>query len=432
MTDTQTLNLTSWRRPGENHRYRRRQLWSLRPGRQALPLELVSAKCGVLMILGDYEAVKNILSDMVPKAEALGDRRWAASLSVDLAHALKVQGQSGAALPHAERARSLFTELGDEAGLAKSIHTLSGVYRDLGQGDRADRLTRDLLELAERTGQDVLSVKTIFALYQELGTEQTLGRLQGYLDRSRKSGDKALAALCLFYLGDIYMNTGRWAEAEACNAEHYRLAAETGNRMGMSFAIGDRGLILYGQGRYREAIDCYLKKLEIAESMGDYYNVYEALQNMGAAYIQLEEMEKALDCLKQAEGIVRRHQVLHFLSNCLCLKALCLFLLGDRPRAIEANTEALEIARDIGYPYVLFHGLLLEARLEAAIDRDKGLESMYRLAAGAENDEQLAEVYYQIFRLSPQSRQQALDSCRRYYQQSKLFDIAQRIAELER
>jgi tetratricopeptide (TPR) repeat protein len=433
MPFTETLDLTAPRRREKSHRYRRRQLWSLRPGRQALPLELVSVKCGVLMILGNYEDAKNILSAMVPKAEALGDRRWSASMAADLAHALSVLGEAGAALPHAERAKMLFTEAGDQAGLARTIYTLSGIYSDLAQPDRAHQLSRELLELAERTGQSDIAVQVIYDLRQDMGPELALERMKGLLDAFRLDGDKSLIAKTCFFMGDIYLSTGRWAEAEACNAELYRLAAETGNRMGMSFAIGDRGLILYGQGRYREAIDCYLEKLEIAESMGDFYNVYEALDNIGVAYQELGDLSRALEYFKRAEAHTRRHNNLHYLCKSLFLMAKCLLESDQSRRAAEANTEALEIARDIGYPYVLFHGALLEARLEAAIDRNKGLESMYRLAAGAENDEQMAEAYYQIFKLSPspESRQQALASCRRYYQESKLFDIERRIAELE-
>lgn len=433
MPITEILDLTAPHRRGRRHLYRQRQLWSLRPGRPPLPLELVSTKCKVLVTIGSYEAAVALLASMVPKAEAMGDKRWAASMAADLAYALSVLGEAGAALPHAERSRSLYLELGDEPGLARSLYVLAQVCNGLDMNRRARELTRELLKLAEQTGQDSLSVRTIFSLRFELGTDQALQRLQGYLDKARGSGDKDMIALCLFYMGDIYMNNGLWAAAEACNSEQYRLAAEIGNRMGMSFAIGDRGLILHGQGRYREAIECYLKKLEIAESMGDFYNVFEALGNAGVAYQEMGELSSALEYFSRAEAHTRRHQVQHFLAKSLYLKAKCLLGLGDFRRSALSLAEALEIARDIEDRYLVVQGSLLEARLEAREDPERAAAKLEALLENTEDDEVRAEVYSELFRLSglPEHKARALEHYRKYYEQSKRFYVSRRIAELE-
>lgn len=171
---------------------------------------MIARKCEVLTKIGSYEAARDLLADMAPKAEAMGDRRWSATMASDLAYILMILGEAGAALPHAERARSLFLELKDDAGLAKSLHVLSGVCSNLDMNDRARELTNNLLELAESTGQDDLCIKTIYSMRHELGLDQCLQRLQDYLDRARVAGDKSLTAMCLFFLGDIYLNTGRW------------------------------------------------------------------------------------------------------------------------------------------------------------------------------------------------------------------------------
>lgn len=361
MPITEILDLTAPHRRGRRHLYRQRQLWSLRPGRPPLPLELVSTKCKVLVTIGSYEAAVALLASMVPKAEAMGDKRWAASMAADLAYALSVLGEAGAALPHAERSRSLYLELGDEPGLARSLYVLAQVCNGLDMNRRARELTRELLKLAEQTGQDSLSVRTIFSLRFELGTDQALQRLQGYLDKARGSGDKDMIALCLFYMGDIYMNNGLWAEAEACNSEQYRLAAEIGNRMGMSFAIGDRGLILDAQGRHYEAIDCFREKMEISESMGDFYNVYEALNNLGASHMMAGDNRTAEEYFSRAAAHVGRHQVKRHLCSALQYQAHCLLELGQHRRASEVNAEALRVAREAGVDEVVFHGRLLEA-----------------------------------------------------------------------
>lgn len=429
----ETLDLTASHRRGRKHLYRKRQLWSLRPGRPPLPLELTSSKCDILMLLGSYETVRGLLQTMVPKAEALGDRRWAASMAAELAHVLTVLGEAGAALPHAERARAIYLEIKDEAGLARSLHVLSGVCSDLDMNDRARELTRDLLELAERTGQEGLSVQTIYSLREELGVEPALDRIRGYLEKSRSSGNKALSAMCLFYLGDIYMNTGRWAEAEACNLEQYKLACETGNRMAVSFAVGDRGLIFHGQGRYHEAIECYMEKLEISEAMGDFYNVFEALDNAGVAYRELGEPARALELINRAEAHTRRHQVQHFLGKSLYLKAKCLLDLREYRRSSQAIKEAMDIAKDIGDHEIEIRGCLLEAQLAAVEDSERAVSMLRSLLEKLDNDELRAEAHFELFRLTGDAghKARALEHYRRYYEATKLYCIDRRIAELE-
>ncbi len=430
----ETLDLTAPPRRGRDHLYRKRPLWSLPLGQPPLPLELISKKCRILLTMGRYQAVKDILSDLVSQAEAAEEKHWSAKMSADLAYVLMLLGQAPSALVYAERAKDFFIELQDEVGLARALYGLSLIYADLGMINPAREITKDLLALSEKTGQDDLSVKAIFILRYELGPEQTSDRLQQYLIKARLSGDKALMNLCLFYLGDIYLNTGRWAEAEICNKEQYDLALEMGNRMGISYAIGDRGLIYYGQGHYREAIECYLEKLKISESMGDFYNVYEALDNAGVAHEELGELDQALKFYQRAEDHARRHQVWYYLSKSLLLKSRCLLLLGDLRRPALALAEALDIARRIGNRALEIQAELLEARLVASEEPSRA-KAMFEIVLERTEDEEVrAEAYSELFRLTgdPKHKAQALENYRKYYEQTKLFYIGRRIAELER
>lgn len=428
------LDLTAPRSPARFRRgYRPRLLWSVRPGLKPAPLELVHLKCKLLSLSGRYQESSSLLAAVIPRAEALGDRRWAARLAGELAHDLLVQGEPGTALPHAERARQLFRELDDEAGLAGTLHTLSGIHSDLGQPETGRNLLGELLELAERAGQDEMTVRTLYALREELGLEKVLERLGALRERARLRGDKSLAALSCFFMGDIYLNTGRWAEAEACNREQYRLARETGNRQGMNFAVGDRGIILDGQGRHREAVECYLEKLEAAEEMGDFYNVFEALGNLGAAHMELGEPHAALNYLQGAEAHTRKHNIPHLLCKSLFLMAKCLLELGQNRRAAEANREALEISREIGYGYVAFNSSLLEARLAAAGDPGKALSMLEALLPMASEPEEEGDVRCELFRLTgdPGHRSEALRLYRLFYERRRLHCTLERIRELE-
>jgi len=433
INDSEYLDLTMSRHQRRGRcRYRSQLVWTYRSGHAPAPFALVSRKSDVLSQIGRYEQSARLLADYLARAESCVDRHWAAVFSSDLAGTLRIMGQPGSAVPHAERARALFPALHDDRGLANAIYNLSCIYFDLSQYDLAQQHLRELLEIADRTGQLDLSAKALYGLRDELERGYLLTTFRNYLEKARRSRDRPLMAIVYFYLGDFHLTAGEWAQAEECNRSQYQLAQETGNRMGMSYAIGDRGLIYDGQGRHREAIECYLEKLRISEEMADSYNIYEALSNLGAAHMLLGEYQPALGYFRQAEAHSRRHQIMHHLCMSLSLVAHCLFELGRHGQAVIANQEALVIACEIDHPPVIFSGSLLEARIAALDDRPRAIAKLENLLPQAANDEGRADVHLELYRLTgdPLQRQEALRYYRQYFDQSKLHYVNKRIEEL--
>ena len=49
-------------------------------------------------------------------------------------------------------------------------------------------------------------------------------------------------------------------------------------------------------GKYKEAIDCYYKSLEIAEELGEKGDMRKTYRNMGDAYHKIGQYGKETDC----------------------------------------------------------------------------------------------------------------------------------------
>jgi tetratricopeptide (TPR) repeat protein len=70
---------------------------------------------------------------------------------------------------------------------------------------------------------------------------------------------------------------------------------------------GDRaGARLDGQGRYREALACQRRAVDLARASGDPVPVAKALCNLAAAHLRVEEFQTAADLCERAVGIAMK------------------------------------------------------------------------------------------------------------------------------
>lgn len=85
-------------------------------------------------------------------------------------------------------------------------------------------------------------------------------------------------------LGDALAGMGRYDEAEAIANDVSKAAEEYQNRLWRAYAIGLHGRILAGQARYDDALDSYLKALEVMKLTGDEAGQAQTYRAMGDAH----------------------------------------------------------------------------------------------------------------------------------------------------
>jgi signal transduction histidine kinase len=73
------------------------------------------------------------------------------------------------------------------------------------------------------------------------------------------------------------------------------MCEETGNRHGIAAYLGNVGVVYKNQGKYSEALEYYLKALDINEELGDKVSLAINLSNIGVVYDIRSQSKKALE-----------------------------------------------------------------------------------------------------------------------------------------
>ena len=176
-----------------------------------------------------------------------------------------------------EEARSLYEvaigvakELGDDQGLAASLHNLGIVAQHQGHYQKAKELYNQSLEI------------------------------------KRSLGDQAGIASSLHQLGIIAQLQGHYQEAKDLFNQSLEIKRSLGDQAGIAKSLGQLGTIAQDQGNYQEAKDLYNQSLEIARTLGDQAGIAKSLGQLGALAEEIDDRNEATRLYREALEIFRR------------------------------------------------------------------------------------------------------------------------------
>lgn len=112
--------------------------------------------------------------------------------------------------------------------------------------------------------------------------------------------------------------------------------------------LGNLGLAYINLGEVQKAIEFYEQRIEIAREIGDRRGEGIALGNLGLAYMNLGEVQKAIEFYEQALVVMRKMGDKRAESSILGNLGLAYADLGEVKKAIEFYEQNLSIAREIG------------------------------------------------------------------------------------
>ncbi|HET9399804.1 MAG TPA: CHAT domain-containing protein [Candidatus Acidoferrales bacterium] len=123
---------------------------------------------------------------------------------------------------------------------------------------------------------------------------------QQALDLSLKIGDKARACTAMVYLSAAYGYGGRLAESYEITEKLVVLARETGDSKILEQALNSAGGTAGGLGRYEDALKYLYECLAVARNSKDETMEYMSLLNIGEAYVDSGDPDRAESPLKQS------------------------------------------------------------------------------------------------------------------------------------
>ncbi len=430
--------------------------------------------------LGDHpqaaawlEAAARAATSAFDDARALGHcERWAAR--ADCASARRLEGDALARLGRpddalAAYARGLELAAPDERPPIQA--RIGRVHRQRGRFEEA------LTALDAALGGDG---RTRLEAHGEMGTvrwmqtryDDAAGAYRAQLAAAEALGDVAAQGRASGNIGRVHLYQRRYGEALECFERQREVAEQVGDLPQLSLALGNVGIVHRRCGRYGEALRCYERKRSVCERTGDRRDMGLCWGNLAVVHWYSGEVDAAIRCcekqLEVASAVGDRQ------SECSVHGNMGQFLVkrGDYARAEAEFTEALRIADELGLPFYGAHyrlgragllgrlrrwrdaasdaadaqrmadeidddGLRFSARLACArIDargaRDRATEEMEALLVCAQDDEQRADVHYELAELGAEGAhaQTARHLYERLYADAPTASFRERAAEL--
>jgi tetratricopeptide (TPR) repeat protein len=242
-------------------------------------------------------------------------KRARAVLLHNLGILLAAQGEYAEALAKYDESLRILEELGNRAGVAKSLFRIGLINLHRGDYDEA------------------------------------LAKYEASLRIEEEIGDRGGAAESLHEIGIVYEKRGKYKEALAKYKESLGIKGEIGNRLAVAGSLGQLGTIHHRRGEYREALAKYEESLRILEELGDQADQAEvatSLQRIGMIREQQGEYDEALAKYEESLGIYEELGDRAGVAMCLHGIGMIYEVCGEPGGALAKYEQSLKINQELG------------------------------------------------------------------------------------
>ena len=217
---------------------------------------------------------------------------------------------------HNQEAETMYEKLlgimMDDNEIVKVGHSLANVYKIEGKWDLAEKMFKESLE------------------------------------RSQKIGDDFLIATSMKELANMMLEKGRYDEASPLLDEAEALYQKLDNAKGKCDVEGFRGLIHYYKGELDDAVEHFMKKLELAEMIGDKAAKALSYRYMGGVAFYRSDYPKALQHYKNQLKISKENENLLDAAVAENNLGLVYSYINDFKNAVKFYKRALETYKKVG------------------------------------------------------------------------------------
>ena len=233
-----------------------------------LVARVMLAKAGLLSLLNDFERALELLNAVSTQSESLDDPLLVGMAQTELARLYRVRGLIAQAMEPAERASKAFKQLGNRYLTSSAMHAQAFVLVGRGKTETARVLLIQALDGLQAFDDSQLKGELLQSLayvdYSIGRPERSPPHLQEAIRLYRHAGFRNEAdALCL--LGEIFMQSRNWEEAEETFNQVLRLAENTGHAQSKSWVLGRLGHVRLDQGDHVGADEFLNTALALAE-----------------------------------------------------------------------------------------------------------------------------------------------------------------------
>lgn len=290
----------------------------------ALPESAVELRVSLMVALSDacqavgiWDRAVALADQAVELSQSMGPVKLRGMALVQQGEMRRYRGDGEAAYTCFVQSESIYRQLDDRQGLARSLAGRGMVLWQRGDSEQALRCYDEATSLAEDS-HDQIGIATV--------------------SRHR---------------GHVLWQRGDYNGALKCYAEAERIARELGDERTIHLTIGNRGIVLADQGDYDGALQCYSDAEAIARKLGDKRGIAMNVGNRGIALSDRGDPNAALGCYREAEAINREIQTKFGTAVNIGNRGNALADLGDYDAALASFDEAEAMNREMGNKFLL-------------------------------------------------------------------------------
>lgn len=301
---------------------------------------------------GNLPAMLETLRGLLTVYAAVDNIESVARVQHLIAQSLYSFGRFDEALVEYETLLDVERESGDQYGIIGTLTTLSALYQQIEEYDRAIAAMTEAMEIAEGLNVPALigsAATGLGRIYRRIG-DYTRARifLKVGLDKAEQGADNIGQIGVLNELGALSTEAGDRADAQAYHARALEIAQTIAYPYGEADSHAFLGLALAAAGNYGAAKGHFEQALTIAVAVGNRYLEGQTEQNLGRVHLELGAYAAAEEHLTHALEIAREYSDRPGEAGILGLFGQVYAARGEFDLALDYFDEALTNFRDLG------------------------------------------------------------------------------------
>lgn len=326
-----------------------------RPADDSLEIKINSSegieKIDLILVLADSYLFQNPQKTTELAEEALElsvvqkDRLRQANSTYLIAEGFRQTGENVKAFDFFKQSEKIYSEISDQAGIAKSANSIGKICRVLGNYTDALEYQLKALQIYEEADDKngiASSLVNTGIIYRNLGKKEIA--LEYYLralDICNQTSDMVNLVNALVSIGNIY-----WYDNDNAMALNYYEKAlkvtqnpdYNGEHPGG--ILNNIGNVFRSLGENEKAIDYYFQALSIGRDIGDKNQIATTLKNIGIAYKESKKLTEAIQYLSESNKLAQEIHFVKVQRESLEQLSQTYSLLADYKKALEYYLES--------------------------------------------------------------------------------------------
>ena len=310
----------------------------------------------VLLILGRTEEALMSFGEMHTIAYGLNSQAKGGAAQNRIGRLHRDLGSLELARKHLDAGLALFSNDGDERGIAASNDDIGKLLWIQGQYDEALKAMQVALDMRRGFNDErsiALSLNNMGLVWMDHGdTQKAREAFESSLQLRRKNSDRIGLAEALTNLGCLEQDRNNWNGALKLFEEAFAWADQVGERNRVAVLLTHIGTTHYHRGETDLAIQVLQQAEELCDELGNRLHLAEAWRGLAKAFLLQGELKRAREHVKRAVdlfGQVRSKPHLAIGLRTLAeVTAAGAWGEGHEDRVLDYFTRSINLCKELG------------------------------------------------------------------------------------